>query len=62
VAEPHRLTLTIDVALASVEQVVSSALAHLTVRDLVIENPPLEDIIRTIYRNAAGADHAPQTV
>jgi ABC-2 type transport system ATP-binding protein len=56
--EPHRLTLSVDVAVTSVEQAVSAALARLTVRDLVIENPPLEDIIRTIYRNAAEADHA----
>lgn len=60
--EPHRLTLAIDVAVASVEQAVSAALARLTVRDLVIENPPLEDIIRTIYRNAAEVDHAPPAV
>jgi len=60
--EPHRLTLAIDVAVASVEQVVSSALARLTVRDLVIENPPLEDTIRAIYRSAAEADHAQRAV
>jgi ABC-2 type transport system ATP-binding protein len=56
--EPHRLTLAIDVTVASVDQVVSAALARLAVRDLVIENPPLEDIIQAIYRNAAEADHA----
>src|SRR5690348_2592217 len=35
--EPHRLTLSIDIAVASVEQAVSAALARLTVRDLIIE-------------------------
>jgi ABC-2 type transport system ATP-binding protein len=55
--EPHRLTLAVDTAVASVEQAVSAALAALTVRDLIIENPPLEDIIRTIYRDAAGDGH-----
>ena len=60
--EPHRLTLAIDIAIASVEQAVSAALARLTVRDLIIENPPLEDTIRAIYSNAAEADHAQTAV
>jgi ABC-2 type transport system ATP-binding protein len=60
--EPHRLTLAIDIAVASVEQAVSAALARLTVRDLIIENPPLEDTIRAIYRSAAEADHAQPAV
>jgi ABC-type uncharacterized transport system ATPase subunit len=55
--EPHRLTLAVDTAVASVEQAVSAALASLTVRDLIIENPPLEDIIRTIYRGATETGH-----
>jgi energy-coupling factor transporter ATP-binding protein EcfA2 len=45
-AEPHRLTLAVDLSVASVEQTVAAALAQLTVRDLVIGNPPLDDIIR----------------
>ena len=57
-AEPHRLTLAVDTAVASVEQTVSAALASLTVRDLIIENPPLEDIIRSIYRGAREQGHA----
>ena len=57
-AEPHRLTLAVDTKIASVEQTVSAALAQLTVRDLIIENPPLEDIIRMIYRGAAEDGHA----
>jgi viologen exporter family transport system ATP-binding protein len=56
--EPHRLTLAVDTAIASVEQTVAAALAQLTVRDLIIENPPLDDIIRTIYRGAAETGHA----
>jgi ABC-2 type transport system ATP-binding protein len=57
-AEPHRLTLAVDTAVASVEQAVSAALASLTVRDLIIENPPLEDIIHAIYRGAKEGSHA----
>ena len=55
--EPHRLTLAVDTATTSVEQTVSAALAQLTVRDLIIENPPLDDIIRAIYAGTAGAGH-----
>jgi ABC-2 type transport system ATP-binding protein len=59
-AEPHRLTLAVDTATASVEQTVTAALTQLTVRDLIIENPPLDDIIRSIYRGAReGSDAKP---
>jgi ABC-2 type transport system ATP-binding protein len=60
--EPHRLTLAVDTAIASVEQAVAAALAALTVRDLIIENPPLEDIIRAIYRGAREDGHADASV
>jgi ABC-2 type transport system ATP-binding protein len=58
--EPHRLTLAVDTATASVEQTVAAALAQLTVRDLIIENPPLDDVIRSIYRGGReGSDAKP---
>jgi ABC-2 type transport system ATP-binding protein len=49
-AEPYRLTLAIDVAVTPIERVVETALARLTLRDIVIENPPLEAVIAAIYR------------
>ncbi|MBI3709784.1 MAG: ATP-binding cassette domain-containing protein [Proteobacteria bacterium] len=49
-AEPYRLTLSVDTAISPVERVVGAALLRLTVQDLVIENPPLEDIVKAIYR------------
>jgi len=61
-AEPHRLTLAVDLSAASVEQTVAAALAQLTVRDLVIENPPLDDIIRSIYRGAKESSDAQPAV
>jgi ABC-2 type transport system ATP-binding protein len=55
-SEPYRLTLAIDTAVAPLERVVAAALERLTVRDLVIENAPLEDIVKSIYRGEiAGA-------
>ena len=45
----HRLTLSVDVAGHAVEKVVAQALESLTVRDLTIENAPLDDVIRGLY-------------
>jgi ABC-2 type transport system ATP-binding protein len=52
-AEPHRLTLAVDTEITPIERVVASALASHAVRDLVIENPPLEEVIKAIYRGRA---------
>jgi len=52
--EPHRLTLAVDTDVAPIERVVAAALAAHAVRDLEIENPPLDDIIAAIYRGEAG--------
>ncbi len=53
-AEPYRLTLAIDVAVTPIERVVERALARLSLRDIVIENPPLEAVIAAIYRGETG--------
>lgn len=45
----HSVTLSVDQTRHSVNQVVSRALQTLTVRDLSIENAPLEAIIRDLY-------------
>jgi hypothetical protein len=60
-AEPYRLTLSLDTAVAPVEKVVAGALTQLSLRDIVIENPPLEDVIKAIYRQGGApgrAEHA----
>jgi ABC-2 type transport system ATP-binding protein len=49
-SEPYRLTLAVNTAAAPIERVIAAALERLTVRDLVIENAPLEDIVKAIYR------------
>ena len=45
----HRLTLEVDTCRQSLDAVIGEALARLTVRDLTIENAPLEKIIRDLY-------------
>ena len=47
--EPHRLVLSVDTSVVALEKVVTAALQQLGVRDLVIENPPLDDFVRAIY-------------
>lgn len=49
----HELKLQIDMDRTSVDAVVREALGQLGVRDIGIENAPLEDIIRQIYDEAA---------
>jgi ABC-2 type transport system ATP-binding protein len=49
-AEPYRLTLAVDTRVVPIEHVVAAAIKRLAVRDLVIENPPLEEMVKAIYR------------
>ena len=48
---PHRTTVEIDAGDA-VGALVDAVLRQTTLRDLVIDDPPLDDIIRSIYRSA----------
>ncbi|MGH7636208.1 MAG: ABC transporter ATP-binding protein [Gemmatimonadaceae bacterium] len=51
-AVPHRTTVEIDAGDAVVGALVDAVLRQTTLRDLVIDDPPMDDIIRSIYRNA----------
>jgi ABC-2 type transport system ATP-binding protein len=53
-AEPYRLTLSVDTAMARIEQVIAAALECLQVRDLVVEDTPLEEVVKMIYRGEPG--------
>ena len=53
--EPYRLTLAVDTQTISVERVVVALLDRFGIRDLMIENPPLEEVIKAIYRDGAKA-------
>jgi ABC-2 type transport system ATP-binding protein len=57
VSEPYRTTLSVDITQTTIEQVVSAAFRQLTVRDLIIENPPLDDIVKAIYRGTRRGSH-----
>ena len=56
-AEPYRLALSVDTGVTAVEHVVGTALRLLSVRDLIIENPPLEEIVKAIYRGVGRPVH-----
>jgi len=47
---PHRVSFSVDLEVIPVERVISAALGRFGVRDLAIENPPLDDVIRAIYQ------------
>lgn len=59
--EPYRLTLAVDTTVIPIEQVVAAALKRLTIRDLAVENPPLEDVIKAIYRGDFSGPRAPDS-
>jgi ABC-2 type transport system ATP-binding protein len=52
-AEPYRLTLSVDTGVARIEQVIAAALDRLQVRDLVVEDTPLDEVVKEIYRSQA---------
>ena len=45
----HQLTISVDASACAIDEIVGEALKRLHVRDLTIENPPLETIIRHLY-------------
>ncbi len=46
---PHHLTIDIDITVHAVEKIVTNLLANYTIKDLTIEDPPLENIIHSLY-------------
>ena len=52
-AEPYRITLAVDTRTAPIEQVIAAALQRLPIRDLIVENTPFEEVVKTIYRGEA---------
>lgn len=45
----HRITLSVDQTRHPIDKVLSGALSQLSIRDVTIENAPLETIIRDLY-------------
>lgn len=52
-ATPHRTVLEIDTSVTPVEKVVDAAMKASPLRDLNVEDPPMEEIIKEIYRGAS---------
>jgi ABC-2 type transport system ATP-binding protein len=51
-AVPHRTTVEIDAGDTAVGGLVDAVLRQTTLRDLVIDDPPMDEVIRSIYRSA----------
>ena len=51
--EPHRSVWAVDTRVLPVDQVVSQVLQQAKLRDLTVEDPPMEDIIQNIYSSPA---------
>jgi ABC-2 type transport system ATP-binding protein len=49
---PHRLVLELDVARMPVEALLQAVLRTLQVQDITIEDPPMDEIVAAIYREA----------
>jgi ABC-2 type transport system ATP-binding protein len=52
-SEPHRLVLEVDLARTPVDRVVAEALKSLHLTDLTVEDPPMEEVIKAIYRSGS---------
>jgi len=56
---PHRTVFEVDVRETPVGEVVQAALAAGRLRDLTVEDPPMEEIVSAIYRNTSPSGGAP---
>ncbi|MDJ0976033.1 MAG: ATP-binding cassette domain-containing protein [Planctomycetota bacterium] len=54
--EPHRTVLEVDLDRTPVDKVVAHALENARLRDLTVEDPPMEEIVQAIYARAANGD------
>jgi ABC-2 type transport system ATP-binding protein len=53
---PHATELDVDLERTSVEKVVAALLAHTSIDDLSIEDPPMEEIVQAIYARAESGE------
>jgi len=51
---PHRTVVEVDMDATPVEAVVQAALRTARLRDLTVEDPPMEEIVKAIYASAEG--------
>jgi ABC-type uncharacterized transport system ATPase subunit len=50
--QPHRIELEVDVDVAPIETVIQAALHSGQLRDLTVQDPPMDDVVRAIYAHA----------
>jgi ABC-2 type transport system ATP-binding protein len=51
-----RLSLTFDRQTTSAAALIARVVQHLTVRDLAVEEPAIEQVLRAIYATSAAVD------
>jgi ABC-2 type transport system ATP-binding protein len=49
---PHRVTVEVDAADSSIGALVATVARHTELRDLIVDDPPLDDVIRDLYASA----------
>ncbi len=49
--KPHKSVFSVDVKIQSVEAVIQDAMKQSTLRDITVEDPPMEEILKTIYKD-----------
>lgn len=52
-SQPHQIKLSVDTAQTSVETLLQQAMQKSALMDITVEDPPMEDIIKSIYANGA---------
>jgi viologen exporter family transport system ATP-binding protein len=52
---PHFIELAVDLQRAAVEQVIARVMERARLRDLTVNDPPMEEVIRELYGRASGA-------
>jgi ABC-2 type transport system ATP-binding protein len=59
-SDPHRTVLEVDTAVTPVEAVVQAAIGASRLRDLTVEDPPMEEIVQAIYASAGVGAGSPR--
>lgn len=52
-AGPSAWRLSVDTAAASIEEVLAAFVGRCAIEDMTVEDPPMEDVIRTIYEGGS---------
>jgi ABC-2 type transport system ATP-binding protein len=50
---PHRLTVEVEGAESAIGALVQAVVKHTELRDLIVDDPPLDDVIRNLYARAS---------